>query len=200
MTDPGTLAALRRLEEAYLASDDPYHGSGFHGGAERWRAEREPILKAIDRDGDILDVGCANGLLLHSLVMWARQRAITLTPHGLDIGPQLVAHARRRLPAYAANLHVGDIWHWQPPQRYDFVYSVCDCAPAGRLAEYARLLLGSVVGHQGRLILGSYATAEGAAQRLEPELSEAGFVITGSAVVGKPARSVFLWMNAGGAA
>ena len=62
----------RALEDAYLRSDDPIRQSGFGGGAERWRAERSPILEAVDGDGDLLDIGCANGYLAECLVEWAR--------------------------------------------------------------------------------------------------------------------------------
>jgi 2-polyprenyl-3-methyl-5-hydroxy-6-metoxy-1,4-benzoquinol methylase len=64
--------------------------SGFSGGAERWRAERESILDPIHSDGEILDIGCANGYLLECLVTWAKDRGINLTPHGLDHGARLI--------------------------------------------------------------------------------------------------------------
>ena len=47
---------MAALEDSYLSSDDPIAQSGFGGGAARWRAEREPILTAVDHDGDFLDV------------------------------------------------------------------------------------------------------------------------------------------------
>ena len=50
------LDQVRFLEEANLAETDPILQSGFHGGPERWRSERGPILRALDRDGDLLDV------------------------------------------------------------------------------------------------------------------------------------------------
>jgi len=61
---PEFLARVRALEDAYLASDDPIEQSGFHSGPIRWRAEREPILDAVEGDGSFLDVGWANGYLL----------------------------------------------------------------------------------------------------------------------------------------
>ncbi len=59
---------LQELERAYLTYDDPIRQSGFSGGGVRWRAEREPILAGIHTDGTLLDIGCANGFLLQSLV------------------------------------------------------------------------------------------------------------------------------------
>src|SRR5262245_18750715 len=97
------LRLLESLEPAYLQSDDPIRQSGFGGGAARWRAEREPLLAAIEKDGALLDVGCANGFLLECLLQWSQPRGLTLTPHGIDMGPRLVELARARLPLYAAN-------------------------------------------------------------------------------------------------
>ncbi len=64
------LQDLRALESAYLKEDDPIRQSGFRGGADRWRGERGPILNAIETDGDLLDIGCANGYLLECLLNW----------------------------------------------------------------------------------------------------------------------------------
>jgi hypothetical protein len=55
------------LETAYLATDDPQRQSGLHGDAAHWERRRR-VIGAIDRDGSILDVGCANGLLMETLV------------------------------------------------------------------------------------------------------------------------------------
>src|ERR671937_40228 len=64
---PSFLQHLAHLEAAYLRETDPIRQSGFSGGAERWRAERSPILLAIPESGTVLDVGCANGYLLECL-------------------------------------------------------------------------------------------------------------------------------------
>jgi 2-polyprenyl-3-methyl-5-hydroxy-6-metoxy-1,4-benzoquinol methylase len=69
--------------------------SGFGGDEARWEAARRPIADAIDRDGTFLDVGCASGQLLESLVEWT---PFQIEPYGLDLAPALVELARRRLP------------------------------------------------------------------------------------------------------
>ena len=45
------LQRLAELERTYLRETDPIKQSGFSGGAERWRAERSPILNAIPASG-----------------------------------------------------------------------------------------------------------------------------------------------------
>ena len=151
------LDRLKSLEQSYLAENDPVRQSGFGGGTQRWRTEREPILNAVKGDGDFLDVGCANGYLLECLMQWSNQRGITLTPFGLDISPKLVSLARNRLPKYKSNFFVGNAWSWQPPRRFRYVYSVYDCVPDEFLEEYSHRLLARVVEPGGRLILGAYA-------------------------------------------
>src|SRR5690606_16616909 len=156
---PSFVRRIEELEARYLAHDDPIRQSGFSGGVERWRAERGPIVEAIDGDGDLLDVGCANGYLLECLVTWAMElKAIRLEPHGLDLGPRLIELARRRFPARAANFHVGNAWTWRPPRRYRFVYSVWDCVPESHLGRYVERLLERAAAPGGRLIIGAYGS------------------------------------------
>jgi hypothetical protein len=108
------------FERAYLAGADPRAQSGFNGSPERWRAARHGIVEAIDGDGSFLDVGCANGLLLESVVEWS---PFAIEPHGIDFAPGLVHLARRRLPHWADRLWVADVFSWIPPQSFDFVHA-----------------------------------------------------------------------------
>ncbi|MFH1269218.1 MAG: class I SAM-dependent methyltransferase, partial [Planctomycetota bacterium] len=78
------VATLDALERSYLRETDPIRGSGFGGGPERWRNEREPLLNGVAGDGNILDVGCANGHLLACLMKWGGERGLRMTPHGVD--------------------------------------------------------------------------------------------------------------------
>ena len=121
------------FDAAYLAGGDPRAQSGFHGSAERWEAARRGIVEAIDGDGTFLDVGCANGLLLESVVAWS---SFTLEPYGIDFAPGLVELARRRLPQWAHRIWHADVRTWQPPFRFDFVHARLDL---GAVAEVARL-------------------------------------------------------------
>jgi hypothetical protein len=191
------LKALRELQRAYLAASDPMRQSGFGGGPERWRAEREPILQAVEHDGDLLDVGCANGLLLESLRGWAQERGIALIPYGLDQGEQLIAMARARLPAFASHFFCGNGWTWQPPRRFRYVYTLYDCVPHAYLAAYIGRLLDLAVAPQGRLIVGAYGSRS---RQLPPfpiakYLATHGFAVAGSTAGGRPPITVFAWIE-----
>jgi SAM-dependent methyltransferase len=142
-------------EEHYLASDDPRRQSGFGGDEARWEAARRPIVDAIDRDGSFLDVGCANGYLLESLVRWCPHR---IEPYGLDFSPRLVELARERLPQWADRIFLGDALDWEPPRRFDFVRTELVYAPEERRRELIERLLERVVEPGGRLIVCGYGS------------------------------------------
>jgi len=188
---------LDRLARSYLAETDPIRASGFGGGAGRWRAEREPILDAVTGDGDILDVGCANGYLLECLVRWGSERGLRLTPHGVDRSAPLIERARTRLPAYAGNMHVGNAWSWPPPRRYDYVYTLYDCVPPEYLEEYIGRLFDRAVSGGGRLIIGAYGSRSAG----EPPFDAGGFLaahgwrVSGRSAGGSPIVSLFAWID-----
>ena len=192
------LRRVRHLEPAYLAHDDPIRASGFSGGPQRWRAEREPILAAVDGDGDLLDVGCANGHLLECLVAWAAERGITLVPHGLDIGPGQVESAQRRLPRFAGNIHLGNAWEWAPPRRYRYVYMLYDCVPESHLTRMTARLLDEFVEPKGRVILGAYGSRSDDIPPFDLAgfLTAAGFEVAGTAFGGDPVVTAFAWVEA----
>ena len=191
------LAYIRDLERHYLMNEDPIKQSGFYGGAERWRQERGSILEAVDRDGDFLDAACANGYLLECLVQWGREKGIALTPYGLDIGPGLIALARKRLPAFADHFWVGNSWTWEPPRKFRYVYTLHDCVPESLLGEYARRLLSRCVADGGRLIIGAYVSkSEGKPARdLAPALQESGLAVAGSASYGELPITRIVWVD-----
>jgi hypothetical protein len=58
------------FDAAYPAGDNPRAQSGFGGDEARWEIARRPITWPIDRDGTFLDIGCANGYLMESVVRW----------------------------------------------------------------------------------------------------------------------------------
>jgi SAM-dependent methyltransferase len=189
------LAGLQRLARSYLESDDPRRQSGFGGGPERWRSEREPILDAIEQDGSLLDLGCANGFLVECLRSWGAERGLALAPFGLDLSAELVELARERLPAFRSNFHVGNAWSWSPPRRFTYVYSVADVVPLTHLGSYLSRLRREFIEPGGRLIVGSYGSHS---RRLPPLdlaqlLPSLGLAISGTATAGPGGIVRFAW-------
>jgi SAM-dependent methyltransferase len=194
------LHELKELEAAYLRSDDPIKQSGFGGGPERWQAERSPILDAITTDGDVLDMGCANGSLLECLVRWGLERGLTLVPYGLDQGAGLIALARRRLAACAEHFFVGNSWGWQPPRRFQYVYTLLDAVPPAYERAHLRHLLERVVAPGGRLIAGDYGSrSRGYPPRDVAAIIEAaGLRVAGMSSGGDPVVTRFAWVELDG--
>jgi len=191
------LEKLESLEVAYLAEDDPIRQSGFSGGPRRWRAERKPILEAIEMNGDILDVGCANGFLLECLIVWASECGITLTPYGLDQGAQLIELAKQQLPNYRSNFYVGNAWDWEPPRQYRYVYTLYDCVPPAFLEEYVYRVLARMVDTGGRLIVGAYGSRSQGTPPFDIKgfLESRGFSVAGTAEGGNPPVTSFAWVD-----
>jgi len=106
----------------YLADlSNPYQQSGRSNGAERWRETRHCILQAVHRDGDFLDVGCANGLLLESLIGWAAERGIARQFSAVAEGGRLiVCHYREAEDAVDVDALLSGLgytvkWHTEAP-------------------------------------------------------------------------------------
>jgi SAM-dependent methyltransferase len=112
-------------------------------------------VEAIHRPGSFLDVGCANGYLLESLVRWSPH---PIEPYGLDFSARLVELACARLPQWADRFFVGDALDWEPPRRFDFVRTELVYAPDGRRHELVERLLARVVAPGGRLIVCGYGS------------------------------------------
>lgn len=194
---PDFLEQSRKLEAAYLESDDPIVQSGFSGGRKRWVVERSPLVEGIDRDGDFLDVGCANGLLASYVTTWAAKRGFSVTPHGVDLGSQLVELARERHPRFADNFQAEDAWSWDPDRRWTFVYSLLDLAPEDLWCDWLRRLKGWVE-PEGRLIVGSYGSKSRGIPPVDVAavMERCGLTVSGSSQGGDPVVTRFAWSDA----
>jgi hypothetical protein len=102
---------------------DWYASDNDFKSVEAMAAAHRPILELAkatlgDAGGAVLDLGCGNGALLAQLCA----AAPGITPYGVEIRPERVAHAAELLPGYAANFVCGDIFTaqeiWPPAQRY----------------------------------------------------------------------------------
>jgi Methyltransferase domain len=171
----------RLMEPSYLREPTPQGGSGFGGDASAWRASRSQICQAIDRDGSFLDVGCANGHLMESVVTWCGERGVRVEPHGVDLSPRLAAEARRRLPRWADRIWVGNALDWVPPggRRFDFVHTLLDLVPPARLGQMLTHQLDHLVAGGGRLLASHYVPAGDRSRHPAELLVRLGFQVYG---------------------
>jgi SAM-dependent methyltransferase len=169
----------RVLDAAYLAAGTAEGGSGFGGSVQDWHDERSVLLDAIDRDGSFLDVGCANGLLMESLVRWSDARSVRLEPYGLDISEPLAALARRRLPQWADRIWVGNALEWMPPngRQFDYVHTLLETVPAHRHDDLIRHLLATAVAPGGRLLVSHYGVEQD--RKAAAILARLGYAVAG---------------------
>jgi SAM-dependent methyltransferase len=167
-------------EAKYLAGENPRQQSGFGRDELDWERFRRPILAPVETGGSFLDIGCANGLLMESVVRWSREDGHLVEPYGLDISEKLVELARRRLPQWNERIFVGNALFWEPPSPFDFVRTELVYVPKTLRRPYAERLLGRFVAPGGRLIVCSYGSSrpEGArAELLVDEMSDWGLSI-----------------------
>jgi hypothetical protein len=180
--DAFTAEHLAALERIYLAAPTAEGGSGFGGTPEEWRAAREPITDAIDRDGTFLDLGCANGLLMESVPRWCGERGIAVEPYGVDIASGLVRRARERLPHWGDRIWIGDAATWVHPEgcRFDYVHTLI-FSPAGdaELRAAVRRQLARLVVSGGRLLVSAYIRGTAHDRTAAQVLDALGFDVAG---------------------
>ncbi|ACQ78495.1 Methyltransferase type 11 [Beutenbergia cavernae DSM 12333] len=167
--------AMRLLAPAYLAATTAQGGSGFGGDADAWARRRGQIADAVPADGTFLDLGCANGLLMESVAAWTAARGLRVEPYGVDLSPELVELARRRLPHWADRLAVGNALDWTPAdgRRFDVVHVLLDCVPRDRrreLVDHGRAL----VEPGGRLLVSHYIARGGTEPHVGVQLAAMG--------------------------
>jgi SAM-dependent methyltransferase len=144
------------LEGAYLSSDEPWKQSGFSGPLERWIACRKPIADCIDSSGSFLDIGCANGYLLESVLEWTKQRGISIVPYGIDLSQRLVELAQERLPEYRNNICVGNGLLWNPPRRFDYVRTELCYVPEEFQKKFVIRVVDEFLPENGKLLFAEY--------------------------------------------
>jgi SAM-dependent methyltransferase len=171
------------IERMYLGAPDAYGQSGFQGDAARWEALRRPVMKAVDRAGSFLDIGCANGLLLESASKWAAEDGHRIDVFGLDHSAALAERAKARLGVGADRVFVGDAMTWEPPRRFDFVRTELVYVPGARRLDYVRRLTDAFLESGGRLIVASYGTRGGVppAEPVGDWMRSSGFDVLGEA-------------------
>jgi hypothetical protein len=186
------LEMARLIVPAYLAAETPWEGSGKQGSGEDWEYARSHIAQAIDRDGSFLDIGSANGYLLECLPRWTPHQ---LDRYGLDIAPELVDLARRRLPELAERLWVGNALSWEPPHRFTYIRTGLEYVPRRRRRDLVERLLGWCE----RLIIGVF-NEEAQARPTEELLRSWGHRVAGRSERAHPRKPGMeyraLWIDA----
>lgn len=168
------------IKPAYLAAENPYAQAGHGGDAATWETSRGFIADALHQNGTFLDVGCAaSGILMESVHRWGLAKNLSIEPYGLDIVPEFVEAARRRLPQWADRISVGNIQIWRPADdRFDFVLIRPEFAPAGRRADMVDHAINHAPKPGGRLIV-FVGTEEVDSRRVEASITDQGFIVHG---------------------
>jgi SAM-dependent methyltransferase len=87
--------------------------------AEQLARAHELVLERLDAlrpGGDVLELACGPGTWTAELARYGG----SLT--AVDAAPEMLALARRRVPAGAVRFVQADLFGWQPDRRYDFVF------------------------------------------------------------------------------
>jgi SAM-dependent methyltransferase len=175
-------AAAREAIAGYYLADpaNAYQQSGRSSGAARWRETRECIAQAVHRDGEFLDVGCANGLLLASLIGWCQERGFAIQPHGIDFVPGLVDLARQRFPGREACFEVANAFHWESRRLYDYVRTNLEYLQPRDWPEFVARQHAAVA-PGGRLIVCHYRNRDDACIDVAAVLTAMGLTVAGQA-------------------
>lgn len=171
-----------------LSSEDPrelIEGSHVSGiDFPEWERERRFLAATINRDGSILDIGCANGFFLRSMQEWSGRK---LDPYGVDWDARSVETARRLFPwesSHFASLSMQELETRTDvglPAQFDFVYwNVWDNFPLDepKGAEALRVAWDAVA-PGGRLILGLYDADKEKNLRAAEALRSRGYQVDG---------------------
>jgi 2-polyprenyl-3-methyl-5-hydroxy-6-metoxy-1,4-benzoquinol methylase len=191
----------RLLDAAYLRAETPEGGSGFGGTADDWRLARSVLCDAIERDGSFLDVGCANGRLMETIVEWCAERGMEVEPYGVDISEGLAARARERLPQWADRIWVGNALAWTPPAgiRFDVVHTLLEVVPDTRHGDLVAHLLDVAVSPGGRLLLSWYNPSDDPEHTAAARIRALGYEVGGeTSIPDRPGRSdgtASAWIN-----
>jgi SAM-dependent methyltransferase len=169
----------RFFTRAYLLGENPRAQSGHSGDERAYRYTQGMILEAIERDGSFLDVGCANGYLIEKINQWLQGTGLTVDFYGLDISPELVELAKKRLPQWNARFFLGNALYWMPARKFDYV-CVRELAyvPRNGRRAFFEHMVALFLEKEGRLILGPFSEERGKYE-LEAELESWGYPPTG---------------------
>ena len=126
---------------------------------------------------------------MESVHRWGLAKNLSIEPYGLDIVPEFVARARRRLPHWADRFYVGNIRTWVPPDdRFDYALIRPIYAPPGRRGDMVGHVLNHVLKPGGRLIV-LVGKEEVELRTVESDITSHGYVVHGRVDVPYPKDS-----------
>jgi broad specificity phosphatase PhoE/GNAT superfamily N-acetyltransferase len=156
-TDKWFADLKEQLEASYLQQIEPWKQSGFMiSDPKAWKVCRKPIADCVEKSGTFLDIGCANGYLLETVLGWTQEKGVKLIPFGVDMSEKLVSLAKQRLPIFENNFFVENAYYWKNPPRFDYVHSELVYVPDALQKQYLEKLLDSYLKPGGRLLITEY--------------------------------------------
>ncbi len=77
------------------------------------------LFQLIKNDGEMIDLGCGNGLLLKLLIIKSKQKLI---PYGIDFLQKSIQQAREKvLPEFKENFSVGNVVNINFDESFDYI-------------------------------------------------------------------------------
>jgi|GEM_PF-1488335 len=122
--------------------------NGYEGVPHNFYGSTLPL---IDRPGDIMDLGCGNGMLLRFLMEFSGQKLI---PHGVDINIHALMQAKEKiLKKYSNNFSFGRIENYDlKNQAFDILIANPFYVPDEKKKQFVEDCFESI-NIDGRLIL-----------------------------------------------
>lgn len=114
----------------------------------------------MDKDGTFLDIGCANGYLLKSVIKWKKEEGINIIPFGLDISEKLLDLAKKNLQKYDKNFFHGNVYDWKPQIKFDYVRTELVYVPGDCRKRLIERLLNEFVKKSGKLLICEYRSSK----------------------------------------
>jgi cyclopropane fatty-acyl-phospholipid synthase-like methyltransferase len=161
---------LKDLLEGSHFFTEPWNKEAAYEG---WEKDRRFIIEGINKNGTLLDFGCANGFLLRSLQEWSEQQ---IEPYGFDIDSEAIKKARELFPDKPEHFTGPGADVEDFPKDFDFVYwNVWDAFEfTGEKQLEIFQKVQSFVKKNGRLIMGFYDADKEDAKRKIKILEELG--------------------------
>lgn len=150
------------------------HGSDASGSFEEWEQGRKFLAPAFDREGSLLDYGCANGFFLRCQQEWS---GADFEPYGIDVNEMRIQDARKLFASIPDHFQTGEqaaalLQEGKFPEAFDSIYwNVWDNMDfhSERGLAYLRSAYDRVKS-DGRLVLGFYDA--GGEPRIREKISQ----------------------------